>query len=369
MGLLEDRRALHQIPELDKDLPQTMAYLHRALEPLPCALSSPIAGSLCAFFDFGQPTAIAVRSDADALPIQETTGLPYASRHPGRMHACGHDGHMAMVLELAHRLTGRLQAHQSLPHNILLVFQPAEETTGGALDLVKSGVFEDHKVAAIFGLHLWPDLPAGIIASREGALMSRTCEITLEITGRSSHVAKAEEGLDAMAAAVVFHQRTAQLEASLPPQVYRLCKFGKLTAGTVRNAIAGQARMEGTLRAFQDQVFYQLLDRLHAIAREVAEQTGCQLSLTTSEGYPAVNNPAPLYRKVRAACPGLWQEMENPVMISEDFSWYQAHLPGIFFFLGAGPAPALHADNFQFPEGILETGADFWETLVTHYQP
>lgn len=126
MQIIQHRRALHQIPELDRDLPETMAYLRKVLTPLGCTLSSPIPGALCAFFDFGQADAIAFRSDADALPIQENTGLPFASRHPGKMHACGHDAHMAMVLDLAQWLAEQT----ALPHNVLLLFQPAEETTG-----------------------------------------------------------------------------------------------------------------------------------------------------------------------------------------------------------------------------------------------
>ena len=122
MNITQDRRALHEIPELDRDLPETTAYLRSSLEQLRCRVFSPMEGALCAWFDFGQKNAIAFRSDADALPISERTGLAFASRHPGKMHACGHDGHMAILLELARRLD-RMEA---LPHNVLLVFQPAE---------------------------------------------------------------------------------------------------------------------------------------------------------------------------------------------------------------------------------------------------
>ena len=170
MQIYADRHALHRIPELDKELPETMAYLRRSLEGLPCFLLSPAEGSLCAFFDFGADCAVAFRADADALPIQEKTGAEYASVHPGKMHACGHDGHMAILLELARRLSKK----ESLPHNVLLVFQSAEETTGGAKDLCDTGVFDQYHVKAIFGLHLWPGLPSGRIASRKNELMARS---------------------------------------------------------------------------------------------------------------------------------------------------------------------------------------------------
>ena len=363
MKIIDDRRALHRIPELDRDLPQTMAYLRQALAGLPCSLITPMEGALCAFFDFGRDTAIAFRSDADALPIAEKTGLPFASLHPGRSHACGHDGHMAMLLELARQISCR----KSLSRNVLLVFQPAEETTGGARDLCRTGILEEYKVEAIFGAHLWPDLPAGVIASRPGAMMSRSCEVTCQVTGRSSHIAKASEGLDAMAAAVEFYRRALQLEASLPSASPRLLKFGLLEAGTVRNAVAGSARLLGSLRAFEDPLFFQLKDGLSAIGAEVAKETRCSIGLHFSDGYPAVWNSEVLYGRLRAA--GLaFEELPEPVMITEDFSWYQRQLPGLFFFLGVGPAPALHAADFSFDESVLQKGADFFLKIAEKYE-
>lgn len=363
MSLTQDRRALHRIPELDRQLPQTMAYLRAALAPLRCTLSSPIESSLCAYFDFGADTTIAFRSDADALPITETTGAEYASQHPGCMHACGHDAHMAMLLELARRL----DAKPALKNNVLLVFQPAEETTGGARDICRSGVLRAYGVEAVFGLHLWPDLPAGVVASRRSELMSRSCEITVDITGRSSHIAKSGEGIDALAAGVEYYRRAAALEAALPSTVYRLCKFGRMESGTVRNAVSGHTHMEGSLRAYQDEVFYGLLEGLRRIGREIEAETGCTVALTASEGYPAVINPPALYDHIRSDCGILFAELEKPVMITEDFSWYQQQLPGMFFFLGTGPSPALHAADFDFDESILHNGPDLFEQIAERY--
>lgn len=363
MQVIQHRRALHQVPELDRDLPETLAYLRGVLSPMKCTLSSPIPGSLCAFFDFGRPSAIAFRSDADALPITEKTGLPFASRHPGRMHACGHDGHMAMVLALAEWL----QDQEDLAHNVLLVFQPAEETTGGARDLCRSGVFEAHRVTCLFGMHLWPELPAGVIASRKREMMSRSCEVSVTITGRSSHIAKAQEGLDALAAGVEFYRRAVELESALPSGLFRLLKFGRMESGTVRNAVSGKTLLLGSLRAFQDEVFLGLQQGLRQIGREVEARTGCQVAVQTNDGYPAVWNPDDLYNQVRA-CGVDFQQLEKPVMISEDFSWYQHHLPALFFFLGCGPSPALHADTFAFDEAILEAGANFWIRLAQSFR-
>ena len=362
MQIIRDRRALHQIPELDKNLPNTLEYLRRSLAPLKCRVFSPMDSALCAWFDFGAPDAIAFRSDMDALPIPEKTGLDFASCHPGQMHACGHDGHMAILLELARRLDGK----ERLPHNVLLVFQPAEETTGGARELCATGVFEQYRVSAIFGLHLWPGLEAGTVASRREELMSRSCEVNVDITGRSAHIARAAEGIDAMAAGVEFYRRAAAMEKALPDHVFRLLKFGKFQSGTVRNAVSGHTRLEGSLRAFQDEIFDSLADGLRKIGKEVEAETGCAVSVSMNGGYPAVMNPRTLYDRVRAAVD--FTELPAPSMTAEDFSWYQKRLPGMFFFLGLGQAPALHADNFNFDEQILVKGADFFEKLAETFQ-
>lgn len=361
MGMIEDRRALHRIPELDTRLPLTQAYLRDALSGLNCKVFSPGGSALCAFFDFGAPTALAFRADMDGLPIQEATGLPFSSCHPGQMHACGHDGHMAMVLELARRLSGG-----SAPaHNILLVFQPAEETVGGAKPICDTGLFARYRTEAIFGLHLWPSLPAGILAGRPGPMMSRASEVTLRVTGRSAHIARARDGLDALAACTAFYQRARALEQSLPPETPRLLGFGRMQAGSVRNAVAGAALLEGSLRAFEDPVFLRLRRGLEKLTKEIERETGCTMDLHFSEGYPPVTNPPELFRTAEKLFP--IRLLDAPSMISEDFSWYQRTLPGLFLFLGCGPAPALHAADFHFDETVLETGVRFFQTMAEEY--
>ena len=359
--IIADRRALHRIPELDRDLDRTMAYLRTALKDLRCRLFAPIPNSLCAYFDNGCESTIAFRSGADALPTQERTFLPYASEIPGQMHSCGHDGHMAMLLELARRMEN-IRARR----NILLIFQPAEETTGGARDICKSGVFESCNVEAVFGMGLWPELPLGVIASRKNEMMSRSCEVTIKITGRSSNVARYEMGVDALQAGIEVYRRAMKAEQAYPKDIFRLLHFGHLESGRHCNVVSDHTRLEGTLRAFQDDVFFGILDSLQHIASELAAETGCKIQLETSMGYPAVMNPPELYDQVRTS--GIdFAELDRPIMITEDFSWYQRHLPGMFFFLGIGPCPALQADDFNFDESALEAGADFWEKLALQF--
>ena len=356
--IIENRRALHRIPELDRDLPKTAAYLRGELEGLGCALTSPMEGSVCAFFDFGAERAIAFRADMDALPIGERSGAEYASRHPGRMHACGHDGHMAILLELARRLSKRKRRNR----NILLVFQPAEEASGGAKELCDSGIFAEYQVEAIFGLHLWPGLEKGKIFSKPGEMMSRSAELDVDIFGKSAHIGRSWEGNDAMEAAMVYLQRAYELERSVPADTRRLLKFGHLQSGTVRNAISAHTRMEGGLRAFSDEVFFGLRDKLLEIAEEVEQEFGCTVKVHTSNGYPAIHNPPELYEKVSQIAP--FENLPEPSMTTEDFSWYQRFLPGMFFFLGLGENPALHSDNFDFDESVLPIGADFFEKIA-----
>ena len=361
MQITADRRALHQIPELDKDLPKTMQYLKNALQGLKCQVFSPMESALCAWFDFGRPEAIAFRSDADALPIQERSKKDYVSRHPGQMHACGHDGHMAILLELARRLSTK----ETLPYNVLLVFQSAEETTGGARDICKTNIFTKYNVQAIFGMHLWPGLEAGYVFSRNNEMMSRSCEVTVDIYGRSAHIAKADEGVDALAAGVEFYRRAMAMAGAMPPKVFRLLKFGKMESGTVRNALSDHTHLEGSLRAFQDDVFYTLRAGLVSIGKDIERSSGCTVNIYMNDGYPAVINPADLHKRVRKAV-GFF-ELDKPSMITEDFSWYQKKLPGMFFFLGTGDTPALHADDVDFDEAVLLKGADFFEELAENF--
>ena len=362
MQIIADRRALHQIPELELHLPKTMDYIYRTLFGLKCRVFSPSESALFAYFDFGAKSTIAFRADCDALPIQENTGVEYASRHPGKMHACGHDGHMAILLELARRLNQK----EKLSRNVLLVFQPGEESPGGAKYLAEEGFFVAFHVEAIFGLHLWPGLEAGQIFSRENELMSRSCEVNVDVFGKSAHIAKASEGIDALMACAEFYRRTVAMEQALPEDIFRLLKFGRMEAGTVRNALAAQAHLEGSLRAFQDPVFEGLRECLFKIAKDVEHTFGCRIEISMSEGYPAVMNPPELYRQVKRIVE--FNDLEEPSMTSEDFSWYQKHMPGMFFFLGLGDVPALHNNKFNFDETILEKGADFFEALAENFQ-
>ena len=362
MQIYADRHTLHRIPELELELPKTQNYLKQSLSMLSCKVFSPLGSALCAWFDFGAEEAIAFRADMDALPITEKTGAPYASTHPGVMHACGHDGHMAILLELARRLDKK----QNLRHNVLLIFQPGEESPGGAKAICDTGVLEAYQVKAVFGLHLWPALEKGVVFSRRNELMARASEVTLDLYGKSAHIAKAAEGIDSLMAGAEFYTRAMEMERQIPAGIFRLLKFGKFHSGTVRNALSAHTHLEGSLRAFQDETFEAMAQGLRDIAADVERKYGCTVNLHLADGYPAVLNPDAVYDAVRSILPV--RELAEPCMTAEDFSWYQKHVPGMFFFLGLGDTPALHADTFDFDETILLKGADFFEKLAESYQ-
>lgn len=358
MQIITDRRALHRIPELELELPKTMEYIQSSLKGLPCRVFSPAKSSLCAFFDFGADHAIAFRADCDALPISEKNECDYASAHSGCMHACGHDGHTAILLELARRLSGKT----ALNHNVLLIFQPGEESPGGALPICKAGVLEEYHVRSVFGLHVWPGLSKGQIFSRENELMSRCSEVNIDIYGKSVHIAKAAEGSDATEAAASILLKAYEMERAYPADVYRLLKFGKLQSGTARNALSAHCRMEGSLRSFRPEIFDEMQQKLSGICRETAAQFDCCVDIHFTDGYPAIMNDPATLKTIRQHLPVA--NIPAPSMTGEDFGWYQQFVPGVFFFLGLGDVPALHTDTFDFDDSVLNKGADFFEKLT-----
>lgn len=374
------RRDLHQIPELDFDLPKTIAYVTRELEAVAArageraansagrvrvSVFSPSRSAVCCHFDLGTSHATAVRSDMDALPVSERTGVTYASTHPGRMHACGHDGHMSMVLGLAWWVADHLT---ELPRSLLLVFQPAEETTGGAKNVCESGIFDRLDVDRIYGFHLWPELPRATIASREGALLASSREVTATFSGRASHIARAAEGADALEACCDFLGRSYAYMDARQAEEACLLKFGRMEAGEIRNQIAASAHLEGSLRTLSTTMGERVSDELPRIARNAAEPRGCEALVHLSDGYPPVVNDEGLYVRSRR-----WlteggielKTMPAPLLIAEDFAWYQQWLPGMFLLLGTGTDIPLHSDRFDFDESILIAGLDAYKRLVT----
>lgn len=343
------RRDLHKIPELELMLPKTQAYIEDILRDLPCSIEHPIEYSVVAFFDNHKEKTIAYRSDMDALPVCEQTNVDFKSEHEGCMHACGHDGHMAILLGFALELS---KYYTELDHNVLLIFQPGEETPGGARLICETGLLQKYNVVAIFGTHLWPNLDKGVVATKENGMMARSSEVNIDIYGKSSHAAKYYEGIDALEIAARYIVDLYAMEKQLDPHIDRLLRVGKFDSGTVRNVVSDHARLEATLRSTNEDMYWHLRDQLVKISKNYPE---ARFMFDINEGYPAVFNDAKLVKKVMLEIPDIY-ELPSHEMISEDFSWYQQEVPGVFFFLGTGTGIPLHNDHFDFDEEVLLSG-------------
>lgn len=352
------RRELHQIPELDKQLPKTMAYIENQLAKLHCTIFHPIPSSVCAYFDFQQSSTIAYRSDMDALPIQEQNNVSYRSKHNGQMHACGHDGHMAILIAFAYELNRR----KTCRHNVLLLFQPAEETTGGAKDIVDTGLFSKYHISALFGIHLKPELNKGTIASKSGYFMAKSAEVTLAIKGLSAHIAHYAKGKDALYAACCFIQRIYAVSEAYK-KADHLLKFGLCKSGRVCNAISDYTLLKGSLRVFDDKTFSYIYSQMQMLCEQLQKTSGCIFHLYLSEGYPALYNDEVLFKKSRALLPDLLV-LSKPELLTEDFAYYGKTVKSMFLYLGIGDAPSLHSDTFDFDDSFLTKGVEAYIKLL-----
>lgn len=374
--LTKFRRDLHRIPELSFDLPETTRYVRSVLAGLSCEVTEPCESCVCAYFNVDEACgraaggpATAIRADMDALPINENSGVSFCSTKPGHMHACGHDGHMAMALAAACWVNDvlaqvRAGAACPLPRNVLFVFQPAEETTGGARTVCESGVFERYHADRIFGFHVWPDLSAGVVATRPGPLLARASETHVTIHGTSSHIAKSADGHDALLAGAHFLTGVEALMAELSAEEPCLLKFGLMQSGAVCNAISAQTQIAGSLRVFSDEMFDRARAGVERCAREACEPYGCTYDLDFADGYPPVTNDAALYGLAKGALGDALELVPEPLLIAEDFAFYQRHLPGLFMLLGTGTGIPLHSDEFRMDESVLVRGLETYRTLL-----
>jgi hippurate hydrolase len=267
---------------------------------------------------------------------------------------------MAMLLGLAHHLVA---CADELPRSVLLVFQPAEETTGGARIVCESNIFRKVHADRIFGFHLWPDLPKGTLASKPGPLLAGSHETDVTFLGKASHIAKADQGADALSAACRFQRAAADLLEERRTVEPCILKFGRMEAGSVRNQIANTAKLEGSLRIFSDAMDTRLQDEVKDLAARAAEAERCTSEVHFSQGYPPVTNDPGLFQKALAVLPEL-ELLPEPLLIAEDFAWYQRYLPGVFLLLGTGEKTPLHAADFNFDESVLTVGLSAYERLI-----
>ena len=357
--LLEYYEYLHANPELSKQEAHTAEYLTEALTQM--GYTPVRAGKYGVYADLLADVSapwVMFRSDMDALPVTEETGVAYASRNPGVMHACGHDSHMAMLLAAAEELKTR-----KLPQNIRFLFQPAEEGVTGAVEMIAAGAVPAN-TAAVFGMHVWPGVPKGKVLAKAGPLMASTTTIQIRCRGLGAHCGNRERGNDALMTMAQILVRSKEAEA-LSNGDGSILFFGKLQAGTSHNIVASEAVMNGTLRTYYPKTRERVLARLEEIAAQTAKDYGTEAEVIYSSFAPAVINPEKLALQVQKLLPNAVSEM-TPTRIAEDFSRYQEVAPGILLWLGVGDTPSLHNGKFLVPKEILPLGVDAWVRLAEH---
>lgn len=360
MKLVENRMALHQIPEIGFQEFKTSAYLLKQVSDYECQIHHVGETGLVLYFDNQQAETIAFRTDIDALPITEATGLDFQSKHGGFMHACGHDGHMAMLLELAAQVN---QYKSELRHNVVLIFQPSEEMSGGAQSIVDSGLLAKYQVKAIFGFHLWPGLTAGEVFSRSGGMMAQSSETDIIIHGKSAHIASHEQGIDALEIATRLMTDIYEFDRKVPADEFHLLKFGEIHGGTIRNVLAETVTISGSIRSYSDTTQLYFKDSLDKLAEPYRQTRGCQVEFKYNDGYPAVVNDEDLFSQVKDVLPNL-NELALPVLQAEDFGVYTQAYPCVFFFLGVGEVAPLHNPKFDFDMTLLTVGVETYLKLL-----
>lgn len=361
--LVAIRRDLHQIPEEAFEERETSDYVFQYLRALqPDRLERLCGTGVKAVFGLEKTgDAVAVRADMDALPVMEATGLPFASKAPGRMHACGHDGHMAIALVTAAIVSA---SRAQLMRPVTFIFQPAEETTGGAKPMIEAGVLENPAVGSIYGLHLWPYMPHGILGLHAGPLMASMSDINIRIEGKSCHGARPQDGSDALVAACEFITAVQSIVSrNVDPYETAVLSFGRIEGGEARNIVCAAVDLEGTLRVFSEDIRVLIRKRLDHMMKGLEDMYEVRCSSAETMSYPAVVNSRELCDRARS-CFTMNEWIDPlPVMISEDFSFYQQCVPGLFAFLGTGTpehSEPLHSARFAFNEEVLMTGVEFF---------
>ena len=367
------RRDIHESPELGYDVHRTAAFVAERLRAFGCdevatglgrtGVVGVIKGRKPA--GRGEIKVIGLRADMDALPIEEATKLPYASRTPGKMHACGHDGHTAMLLGAARYLSET----RNFAGDAVVIFQPAEEGGFGAAAMIKDGLLDRFAIDQIYGMHNGPGIPVGSFAIRPGPIMASTDAVNIHIEGRGGHAARPHISIDSV---LVGAQLVTALQSivsrsvdPLESAVVSMCEFH---AGNARNVIPQTAELKGTVRTLTPEVRALVEKRLREVVEGVARMTGAKINLDYERGYPVVVNHAAqtdvaIQVAKQVAGDGSVHEMP-PLMGGEDFAYMLEQRPGAFIFCGNGDSAGLHHPAYDFNDEAIVFGTSYWIKLV-----
>lgn len=368
--IIKNRRALHQIPETALEEFKTKEYLKNYLISIGLEPQEIVETGLFVYIEGkDKENCIAFRSDIDALNIKEETGAEFESKHVGKMHACGHDGHMTTLLAFAKYLT----TIQPLEKSVFLIFQPAEESPGRAKDIVETGLLKKYNVKAIYGMHLFPELPEGTVASKEGPFFAQAALMTTTITGKSGHGAMPHKTIDPlMAFTKIVDGYQTIVSRNLSPFDPGVVTIGKFCGGSAQNIIADTVNFWGTIRTFKEENTEFIIERIKEIHRGVELSYRVKIDEKIDIVYPPVVNDKELYKKFVEIMKDMNYVEHEALTISEDFAYYQKEVPGIFMLLGTrseekGFVHPLHSCHFNFDEKVLLKGVEaFARILESH---
>lgn len=370
--IIDIRRKLHRIPEDGFKEFKTQRTVMDVLDEINVPYTTERTWVIGLIKGALPGETVALRADMDALPLQEPEGCPFRSEHEGMMHACGHDAHTAMVLGAAKVLNGM---RDQLHGNVKLLFQPAEESVGGAQPMVEAGVMENPHVDRVYGLHVMPHLPVGKIETRMGTLNASTDTIQLRILGRAGHGAYPEQGTDAIVcAAQVITALQSVVARNISPLQSAVLTIGMIEGGNAQNIICDDVEMRGTLRTANAELRQYMKKRISDIVKGTAAAMGCVAEVNIIPGYAALvndNDEALRVKRVATAIFGPENVVEKPApsMGGEDFSFFCDSAKGAFFHIGCVspewmPAPPLHSKDFRIDEDCLTIGALMHTALV-----
>ena len=358
--LAEIRYYIHQHPELSGQEYQTTAFLKERLEELGIRiLESGLKTGLIAEIGSGKPV-VALRADIDALPVLEQTNLPYQSQHPGVMHACGHDFHQTSLLGAAALLK---EKEDQLEGTIRLIFQPAEEISEGASDVLATGLLED--VQGIIGFHNMPQLKAGQLALNAGAMMAGVEKFKVTVTGVSSHAARPDLGVDTVTAVTTMVQNVQLLiSRTISPFETAVLSITHLDVGSTWNVLPKSGYFEGTIRSFNPSVQRELKEHFISIIRHIAKSLEVDVAFEWGVTPPVTFNDEELTKVVWEASQDLAEVLPaNPSTAGEDFAFYQERIPGVFAFIGSNgdpDAPDLHHDHMTIDDAAFQVSVPYY---------
>jgi amidohydrolase len=366
------RRDIHAHPELLYDVHRTAGAVADKLKSFGCDEvvtgigRTGVVGVIRGARGAGSGRVIGLRADMDALPIEEANDVPYKSTVPGKMHACGHDGHTAMLLGAARYLTET----RNFAGTAVVIFQPAEEGGAGGKAMVQDGLMDRFRIEEVYGMHNYPGLPVGEFALRSGPLMAAADRLTIEIEGRGGHAARPHIAVDTvLVGAQIINQIQSIVSRNVDPLHAAVVSITVFQAGSTDNVIPQTALLRGTARSLTPEIRDLLERRLHEVVTGTAQLYGATAKLTYKRDYPITRNherQAAFAASVAAQVVGSERVDEHvaPVMGAEDFSFMLEARPGAFIFVGNGDTAGLHHPAYDFNDEVIPVGTSYWIKLV-----